>query len=213
MIAFRTYLLDVDGTLVDSNDIHAAAWSEVLTAHGHAIEPARVRPYIGMGGDRLIEELTGIARGSAQNKAIGEERGRLFLDTYVSRVRPIPGARELLLALRERGHAYAIASAAKDEELEPLLGIAGIKDLVTVRTSSSDVDESKPDPEIIEAALTKLGAPTDGAVMVGDTPYDVQAARRAGIACIGVTTGGWTTRELAGCTAVFSSIAELTRKL
>jgi HAD superfamily hydrolase (TIGR01509 family) len=209
MIEFRTYLLDVDGTLVDSNDAHAAAWAEVLSAHGHPVDADRVRPYIGMGGDRLIESLTGIARDSDENEKLGEERGRLFQAKYLSRVRAFPGARELVLALRDRGHAYAIASAAKDQELAPLLEIAQISDLVDVTTSSSDVDHSKPHPEIIGAALRKLGAPTDGAVMVGDTPYDVQAAQRAGVACIGVTSGGWSAKELSGCAAIFAGVAEL----
>lgn len=213
MLVHRTYLLDVDGTLVDSNDVHAEAWAEILAAHGHEVEAARVRPYIGMGGDRLIEELTGHARDSSANKKIGEERGRLFLEKYLPRVRPLDGARDLVLALRDRGCAFAVASAAKNEELAPLLEIAGISDLVTVRTSSSDVDESKPDPEIIEAALSKLHADGEGAVMVGDTPYDVQAAKRAGIACIGVTSGGWTAKDLVGCIAVFSGPAELAQKL
>lgn len=213
MIEFRTYLLDVDGTLVDSTDAHAAAWAEVLAANGHPIDADRVRPYIGMGGDRLVEQLAGIARDSADNKRIGEERGLLFLDKYLSRVRPVPGARELLLALRDRRIPFAIATAAKNRELEPLLRAGGISDLVGARTTSSDVDESKPDPEVVVAALRKLGADPASAVMVGDTPYDVIAARDAGIACIGFTISGWSAKDLAGCTAIFSGPAELARKL
>ncbi len=213
MLEFQSYLLDVDGTLVDSTDAHAAAWAEVLTAHGYPIEPSRVRPYIGMGGDRLIEELAGIARDDKRNKAIGEERGRLFLETYLSRVRPLPGARELLLALRDRGTPFAIATAAKNRELEPLLAAGGIADLVGLRTTSSDVDESKPDPEVVEAALRTLGADPASTVMVGDTPYDVLAARGANVACIGFTTSGWTAKDLVGCTAVFAGPAELAQKL
>lgn len=213
MREFRTFLLDVDGTLVDSNGAHADAWAEVLAKHGHPIDPARVRPLIGLGGDRLVEELTGLARDSAANKQIGDERKKLFLSHYLSQVRPLEGARDLLVRLRDLGRRYAIASAAKEDELDPLLEIAGITDLVDVKTTSSDVDESKPDPEVIQAALRELSASADGAVMVGDTPYDLKAATEAGIPCIGFTSGGWSREQLYGCIAMYAGPAELARAL
>jgi HAD superfamily hydrolase (TIGR01509 family) len=124
-------------------------------------------------------------------------------------VKPLPGSRELVLRLRSEGYQYAIASAAKGEELEPLLRIADLSDLVPVRTTSSEVDESKPDPEIVDAALAKLSAPRSRTVMLGDTPYDVEAARAGSISIIGFTSGGWSTESLAGAVAVFRGPADL----
>ena len=210
MRRYSTVLLDVDGTLIDSNDAHAHAWVEVLAKHGHEIAFPRVRRLIGMGGDRLVEELTGLARGTRRNERLGKERSELFRKKWLRAVRPIPGARELVLRLRREQYQIAIASAAKAEELQPLLEIAGIADLVPVRTTSSEVEESKPAPDIVEAALAKLLlVERSRTVMVGDTPYDVRAAREARIDAIGVTCGGWSAEALAGAVAIFSGPAEL----
>ncbi|HLL24546.1 MAG TPA: HAD family hydrolase [Kofleriaceae bacterium] len=204
MHSFDIYLLDVDGTLVDSNDAHANAWVEALAARGHDVPYDRVRRMIGMGGDRLVEELVGYPRGSDDNAKLGKERSQLFKDRWLRTVRPLPGSRELVLRLRESGRRYAIASAATKDELGPLLEIANIVDLARIKTSSTEVEESKPDPEIVKAALAKLGSDGTSAVMVGDTPYDLQAARDAGIASIGFTSGGWTADELSDAIAVYA---------
>jgi HAD superfamily hydrolase (TIGR01509 family) len=213
MAAFTHFLLDVDGTLVDSNDAHAHAWAETLGRHGVDVPFARIRRMIGMGGDRLIEELTGHARDSEASGAMGKERSRVFRDRWLREVRPLPGSRELVLRLRDGGFRYAVASAAKDSELRPLLEIADVADLIEVTTTSSEVEESKPDPEVVETALAKLSGSKSSAVMVGDTPYDVQAAQAAGVACIGVTSGGWTAAELAGTIAVLGGPLELAQSL
>jgi HAD superfamily hydrolase (TIGR01509 family) len=185
-------LLDVDGTLVASNDAHAHAWVEVLARHGHDVAFARVRRLIGMGGDRLVEEITGLPRDSKHNRQIGGERSQVFRERWLRAVRPLPGSRALLLRLRADGLRYALASAAKSDELQPLLEPADIADLVddAARTTSSDVDESKPSPDIVEAALAKLAVECGRALLIGDTPYDVRAARDAGVRMIGVTSGG-----------------------
>ena len=206
---FEAFLLDVDGTLVDSNDAHAHAWVETLAAHGHDVAFDRVRRLIGMGGDRLVEELTGLARDSEQNQAIGTHRSQLFLDRWLRHVRPLPGARRLVLRLRDRNARYAIASAARSDELRPLLEIADIADLVTIQTTSSEVDESKPDPEIVQTALGKLGVAPERAVMVGDTPYDLEAASRAGIAAIALTSGGWRAADLHSAVAIYATPGDL----
>jgi HAD superfamily hydrolase (TIGR01509 family) len=213
MPAFDTFLLDVDGTLVDSNDAHAHAWADTLARHGFDVPYARVRRMIGMGGDRVIEELTGHARGSAANEALGKERSGVFRDRWLREVHTLRGSRDLVLRLRDGGYHFAIASAAKSSELQPLLELANVADLIEVTTTSSEVEESKPDPEIVETALAKLARPRAGAVMVGDTPYDIEAARAAGIACIGVTTGGWTPLELGAAISVFGTAYDLAQAL
>jgi HAD superfamily hydrolase (TIGR01509 family) len=206
---FSAVLLDVDGTLVDSNDAHAHAWVEALAKHGHEVSFTRVRSMIGMGGDRLIETATGIPRDSKHAKRISEDRTELFLEKWLRTVRPLRGSRDLVLRLRGEGYQYAIATAAKDNELAPLLEIADIVDLVPTRTSSSEVEESKPAPDTIEAAFAKLYAERSRTVMVGDTPYDVRAARDANIAAIGVTSGGWAPEALTGAIVIATGPAEL----
>lgn len=209
MRPFQAVLLDVDGTLVDSNEAHVHAWLEALAGAGYAVPPSLVRPLIGMGGDRLIETLTGWPRDSEQATHLSSERSRIFRDRWLHTVRPLVGSRRLLLRLGDRGYHYALATAAKTEELEPLLEIADIADLCPIRTTSSDVDDSKPAPDIVEAALARLPAERSRTVMVGDTPYDLRAAQGAGLAFIGVTTGGWTHADLAGAVAVFDNLVAL----
>jgi HAD superfamily hydrolase (TIGR01509 family) len=210
---YAAVLLDVDGTLVDSNDAHAHAWVDVLGKNDHPVDFDRVRRLIGTGGDKLVELLTGLPADSAANKKLGEERSVIFRDKYLERVRPLPGARELVLKLRDRKLPYAIATAAKNSELQPILEIAGISDLMDLRTTSSEVDKSKPDPDVVQVALKKVGGDASTAVMIGDTPYDVQAALDAGVACIGFLSGGWTAKELSGCAAVYRGPADLASML
>ena len=209
MRAFQAVLLDVDGTLVDSNEAHVHAWLEALAGAGHDVPPSLVRPLIGMGGDRLIETLTGWARDSEKAERLSSKRSTIFRERWLSSVRPLVGSRRLLLTLRDQGYQYAIATAAKDEELMPLLEIADIVDLCPVRTTSSDVDDSKPAPDILEAAFARLPAERSRTVMVGDTPYDLRAANGASLAFIGVTSGGWTHEALSGAVAVFDSLVAL----
>jgi HAD superfamily hydrolase (TIGR01509 family) len=210
---FESVLLDVDGTLVDSNAAHAHAWAQALAEAGFDIDLPRIRTLIGVGGDRLVEELTGIPRDADRNAALNARRSKLFLERWIRDVRPLPGARTLVGRLHDDGYRYAIASAAKPEELEPLLALAGLTDLVEIRTTSGDVEESKPDPEIVRVAMKRLGAVPETTVMVGDTPYDIQAATDAGIACIAVTSGGWQREALAGAIAVFAGPAEFAASL
>lgn len=210
MRRYAAVLLDVDGTLVDSNDAHAHAWVDTLAAHDLEVSFERCRRMIGMGGDRLIEAVGGPTRGTRDNHKIGEHRSKLFQDRWLRHVKPLDGARELVLRLRAEGYQYAIASAARADELIPLLAIADLTDLCSIATTSSDVEESKPDPEIVEAALAQLPfAERSRTVMIGDTPYDIEAARGANVDIIGVTTGGWSTEALAGAVAVYQGPADL----
>src|SRR5262245_16910314 len=148
MRRYAAVLLDVDGTLVDSNDAHAHAWVEALGAHDIEVPYARVRGLIGMGGSLLIAEVGGPEPGSKANEKIGVERGEIFREKWLRHVRPLPKARELVLMLGREGFHYAIATAAKDAELRPLLELADIADLAPVQTSSDDVEHPKPHPDI-----------------------------------------------------------------
>ena len=206
---YHGVLLDVDGTLVDSNDAHAHSWVETFEAHGHAVAFPRVRRMIGMGGDRLIETITGAPKGSKESERLSEARSENFRDKWLRHVKPLLGARALVLRLGAEGYQFAIASAAKATELDALLEIAGIVDLVDRRSTSSDVKASKPSPEAIEGALPLLDVDRSRVVMIGDTPYDVAAARGAGVDIVGVTTGGWSAEALAGAVAIFDGPAGL----
>ena len=202
-------IFDVDGTLVDSNDAHAAAWRDVLRDFGVERPFDEIRRLIGMGGDKLLPALTGISADSDEGKRITERRGQRFRDAYVAGLRPFPGVRALLARIAGDGFRLGIASSAKQDELDRLLRIAGVEDLIERRTSSDDVDASKPDPDALHAALAKLRLPASAAVMVGDTPYDVEAAARAGVPAIALRCGGWADADLAGARAIYDDAADL----
>jgi HAD superfamily hydrolase (TIGR01509 family) len=206
---YPTVIFDVDGTLVDSNDAHAHAWVEALAEFGRSVEFSRVRPLIGKGGDKLLPEVTGIDPESEEGKKISDRRGRILLDRYVPRLKPTRGARSLLEHLRADRRTLYVATSAKRDELEPLLEIAGAADLIEESTSSDDAENSKPDPDIVSAALRESGADRADAIMIGDTPYDVEAARRAGIDIIAFRSGGWDDRGLDGAIAVYDDPQDL----
>jgi HAD superfamily hydrolase (TIGR01509 family) len=206
-------ILDVDGTLVDSNDAHARAWVEALREHGRATGFERVRRLIGMGGDKLLPAAVGIAADSEEGEAIGERRGLIFRERELPRVEAFPGSRELLHALRARGFRLAVASSAERDELEPLLRIAGADGLLEGKASGDDVDRSKPDPDAVSVALRRLRCAPAEAVMIGDTPYDVEAARRAGVDCIAFRSGGWGDHDLADAIAVYDGPLDLYQRL
>ena len=184
-------IFDVDGTLVDSVDSHAAAWERAFARHGKDVPFDAVRSQIGKGGDQLLP----VFLDEADLERIGDEveatRRRIFRDEYMHRVRGFPGAAGLLAEIRKRGRRIALASSAKGDELTVYKKAAGIEDLTDVETTSEDAERSKPHPDIVVAALTSLGLDRDKVVMVGDTPYDAEAARNAGVASIGVLCGGF----------------------
>jgi HAD superfamily hydrolase (TIGR01509 family) len=205
----QAVIFDVDGTLVDSNDAHAAAWRDVLRDFGLERPFDDIRRLIGMGGDKLLPALTGISPDSELGKRITERRGERFRDAYLAGLRPFPAVRPLLVRIASDGFRIGIASSAKQEELDRLLRVAGVEDLIERRTSSDDVDASKPDPDALHAALAKLRLPPAAAVMVGDTPYDLEAAARARIPAIAVRCGGWADADLAGARAIYDDPADL----
>lgn len=210
--ALRGVLLDVDGTLLLSNQAHAEAFAIAFRESGRDIPAERVRPLVGMGSDKLLPELTGLDEESDEGRAIVERKKDAFR-TLLPEVRPAPGARALLERLRDRGLVLVVATSAGEDELDPLLERAGVRDLIDAQTSSSDVERSKPDPDIVAAAVQRSGHPPGSLVMLGDTPYDVEAARRAGVPLVAVRCGGWGDADLAGAVAVYDDPAHLLREL
>jgi HAD superfamily hydrolase (TIGR01509 family) len=202
-------ILDVDGTLVDSNDAHAHAWVAAFASAGITVAFDRVRRAIGMGGDKLMPAVSGVAEDSTLGQQIAKRRGEIFSEQFLPRLRPFPGTRELVGRFVADGLAVAVASSAKDQELHPLLEIAGVADLIPLRTSSDDAEESKPEPDIVHAAMARTKSAPGRTVMIGDTPYDVEAALAAGIRVVGFRSGGWRDPELAGAVEVYDGPEDL----
>lgn len=196
-------ILDVDGTLVDSNDAHAHAWVAAFASAGITVAFDRVRRAIGMGGDKLMPAVSGIAEDSPQGHEIASRRGQIFREQFLPRLRPFPGTRELVERFAAAGLVVAVASSAREEELHPLLEIAGVAKLIPTRTSSDDAEESKPEPDIVHAAMARTKSAPGLTVMIGDTPYDVEAALGAGIRIVGFRSGGWKDPELAGAVEIY----------
>lgn len=205
----RGVILDVDGTLVESNDAHARAWVEALSEQGIKAEFERARRLIGMGGDKLLPEISGIEEESPEGKRASERRSEIFKERYLPHIKSCRGSRELLKRITEDGLKMVVASSAKKDELDPLLEIAGASDLIEEKTSSDDAENSKPDPDIIHAALDGSGFSAEEAVMIGDTPYDIEAAKKAGVPVIALRCGGWDDEGLAGAIAIYDDPADL----
>lgn len=209
MQALAGILLDVDGTLVDSNDAHAHAWVRALAEAGISVAFARVRRLIGKGGDKLLPEVSGIAADSPKGEGISKRRSEIFQEDHLPRLRPCPGARELLAHLRGRNLRLAVASSSRKDELDRLLRLIDADQWIEARTSADDVNRSKPDPDIVQAALDRLGLPPERVVLLGDTPYDVEAGRRAGVGVVALRCGGWADADLIGALAIYDDPADL----
>jgi phosphoglycolate phosphatase-like HAD superfamily hydrolase len=207
----RAAIFDVDGTLLDSVDLHAGAWQEALAHFGHHVTFEECRSQIGKGGDQLIPVFLSEAEQRDHGKEMEEWRGKLFKSKYLPLVRPFSAVPELLRRVHDAGLKVAVASSAKASELEVYLDIARVRDLVDVATSSEDAEQSKPAPDIFQVTLKKLGISGPDAVAIGDTPYDAQAAGRAELPSIGLLCGGFAESELrkAGCVAVYPGPAAL----
>jgi len=188
---YKAVLFDIDGTLVDSNDAHAHAWVDAFGEFGHHVEFERVRPLIGMGGDKLMPKVSGIYPWSADGKALGERRREIFNARYLPELKPTRGAHRLLEWLRDENLTLLIATSATADEVDGLLRIANGTKLFDTGSTKDDADRSKPDPDIVEAALARGGCDPIDAVMIGDTPYDIEAAQGAGVGMIALRCGGW----------------------
>ena len=208
-----TVLFDVDGTLVDSNDAHAHAWVAAFAERGVRVAFADVRRCIGMGGDKLMPAVSGIEEHSTHGTAISKRRGDIFKREFLPTLTPFKDAGRLVAEVKRRGHTAVAASSAKAAELQPLLAIAGAASLMDAATSSDDADESKPEPDIIHAALARARGSRAYAILIGDTPYDIEAARRAGIAAIGFRCGGWRDEDLEGAIAIYDGPWDLCTRL
>ena len=204
----RAALLDVDGTLVDTNYHHAIAWYRAFRQHGAIVPIWRVHRHIGMGGDQLVAAVAGDDVEEACGDDIRDAEKALYM-AMIEEVEPLDGARELIADLGERVDRVVLASSAKAEEVEHYVDLLDARDLADGWTTSSDVESTKPAPDLVESAMEKAG--TDEAILIGDTPWDVKAAERAGAPTAGVLTGGFSEQELreAGAIAVFESIPDL----
>ena len=189
--ALHTVLLDIDGTLIDSNDAHARAWVDSLRAHGYVVPFEQVRPLIGMGGDKVLPMLTGLDPESAEADRMAATRSELFLERELPTLRPTRGARALLEHMLGAGLELTVATSAKDDEVRALLEQAGVSDLIQLASSADDAERSKPDPDIVQAALRLSRSQAAHSAMLGDTPYDVEAAARARVPAIALRCGGW----------------------
>jgi HAD superfamily hydrolase (TIGR01509 family) len=208
-IKFTAVLFDIDGTLVDSNDAHAHAWVEAFTEHGVNVDFTLVRRCIGMGGDKLMPAVSDLTEDSTMGRRVASRRREIFKAKYLPRLKAFPGSRELVAAVKARGLTAVAASSSKKDELKPLLAVAGADVLLDAATSSDDAEESKPDPDIVQAALKQAKAGPEQAVMIGDTPYDIEAAQRARVSIIAFRCGGWTDVNFDGAVAIYDGPADL----
>ena len=200
---FKTMLFDVDGTLIDSNGAHAEAWTQSLREHQVAVAVDQIRRLIGMGGDKILPAVAHVSEDSEAGRSITRRKKEVFA-TLMPGLRPTPGARPLLEYLREQGVELIVATSADDHEMSALLQRAGVDDLIPERTSKDDASASKPDPDIVRAALARSWAHPRETVLIGDTPYDIEAADRAGIQAIALRCGGyWTDSSLRGAARIF----------
>jgi phosphoglycolate phosphatase-like HAD superfamily hydrolase len=202
-------LFDVDGTLVDSVDAHARAWVGVFEEFGYEVEYDRVRGMIGMGGDKVLPVAIGVEKDSDEGKRIAERRREIFFERELRTIGPTAGAEALLDALRGGDVRIGFATSAQPDELRPLLEIINADDLLDSAANSGDVSNSKPDPDVIHAALEKNGFTVDETVLIGDTSYDIDAAVKAGVATIALRCGGWRDEDLRGAIAIFDDPADL----
>jgi HAD superfamily hydrolase (TIGR01509 family) len=206
-------LLDIDGTLVDNNYHHALSWYRAFRAHGLTIPVWRIHRRIGMGGDQLVADLCAEEVERERGDDIRASEKELY-EELLSEVEPVSGARELMIELRERGHTVVLASSADPDEVEHHLDLLDARELADHWTTAGDVETAKPAPDLVEAALERAGAGGEAA-LVGDTRWDCEAARRAGIDSIGMLTGGFSEGELreAGAAVVFETLEQLRERL
>jgi HAD superfamily hydrolase (TIGR01549 family) len=205
-------ILDIDGTLVDTNYHHAVAWYRAFRQHGIVLPLYRIHRHIGMGGDHLVEALCGEEVEEEKGDDIRSAEKPLYM-AMIEEVEPLEGARDLIADLKEGGHSVVLASSAKPDEVEHYLDLLDARDLADGWTTSGDVEATKPEPDLVKAAVEKADA--DEAVMVGDSTWDCEAAKRAGLETVAVLTGGFSDEELrdAGASVVFESIEELRDRL
>ncbi len=211
-MAFKGVILDVDGTLVLSNDVHAQAWVEAFAKFGYEVKYDEVRPLIGMGGDQIIPKFApGLSDEEGKGKEITDYRKELVLDKFVPQISAANGAREMVLKLQEEGKRLVIATSASSKVLTSLLKVAKVDDILSQddATSSDDAENSKPAPDIVQAALKKFEMQPNETVMIGDTPYDIESANKAGVKVIAMRSGGFDDSQLKSAIAIYNDAADL----
>jgi HAD superfamily hydrolase (TIGR01549 family) len=211
-VAVEAALLDVDGTLIDSNYQHTLAWCRAFREHGIVLPVWRIHRAIGMGGDQLVRALVGEDIDEEKGDAIRETRDPLYKE-LMDEVEPLDGAHDLVADLKERGLRVVLASSSPEDELDHYLELLDARDLADDWTTKEDVEATKPAPDLVRAALEKAG--TENAVMIGDTRWDIEAAAKADVETVCLMTGGWSEQELldAGAAAVYESVDELRQHL
>ena len=204
----RAVLLDVDGTLIDANYQHALAWYRAFRANGLVMPIWKIHRHVGMGGDQLVPALIGEEADAEKGADIRETRKEIY-EELIEEVAPLDGAHELIADLKERGRTAVLASSAPEKEIDHYLDLLEARDLADGWTTDDDVEATKPEPDLVRAALVM--ARTDEAILVGDTPWDIESARKSGIETITVITGGYSEQELrdAGAVGVYESVQEL----
>jgi HAD superfamily hydrolase (TIGR01509 family) len=207
-------VLDIDGTLVDTNYHHAIAWYRAFRKHEIVLPIWRIHRHIGMGGDQLVTALTDDRTEQEKGDEIRDSETKFYLE-LIDEVETMAGSRELIEQLKRRGHTVVLASSAKEDEVDHYLNLLDARDLADAWTTSADVEATKPAPDLVSSALERAGGSSDDAVMVGDTPWDVKAAAGAGVGTVAVLSGGFSVQELeeAGASDVFESVGELCEAL
>lgn len=210
----QVVIFDVDGTLIDSNDLHAEAWQRAFRHFGYEIPYDRLRSQIGKGGDNYVPYFLSPEDNAKFGKELDHYKSELFKREYASKVVPFPGVRKLFERIRDEGLRIALATSSKGDELEQYERILNIGDLVDKRTSKSDAEHSKPAPDIFAAALERLGITAADAMAVGDTPYDAHACAKLELPIIGMLCGGFSEADLlqAGCFAIYEEPEDLLRR-
>lgn len=202
-------IFDIDGTLVDSNDAHAESWVDTFAEAGYDVPFAVVRPLIGMGADKLLPRAIGVSSDSDAGKKLTRRRSEIFEQKYLPHLRPLKGSRELVQRVKADGLKPIVATSAKDKQLKGLLEAADVGDLMEEKATASDAKRSKPDPDIVHAVIEESEIPPTQLVMIGDTPYDIEAAARAKVRTIAFRSGGWKDEDLKGAAEIYDGPADL----
>lgn len=208
----KTVIFDIDGTLIDSVDFHAEAWQKALAEFGKEVDFQIVRNQIGKGGDTFLPVFLSAEEIEKFGKDLEERRGEIFKKEFLPKIKPFPKVREMFQRILDDEKEIALASSANEDEVEKYKEIANISDLIKIETSADDAERSKPHPDIFQATLKKLGnIPVENVIVIGDAPYDAQAAGKINLRTIGVLSGGFPESVLreAGCIEIYKDLAEL----